>query len=174
MTPGHDSARARADLGVFIAQFTPEIGALIRSCIARMRARLPGAIEFVYDNHHALVIGYGPTERPSEALFSLLGAPDHVTLCFIQGAKLARAGGDPKRLLQGGGTQVRHIRLPSAAALGTRDVRALITRAVAQSPKTFDKALPVRTVVRPTSATPRPRRPALRPARRTRSTRTRG
>lgn len=164
---------ARAELDFLIAKFTPEIGARLRSCIARMRARLPGAIEFVYDNHYALVIGYGPTERPSEALFSLLGAPDHVTLCFIQGAKVARAGGDPKRLLRGGGNQVRHIRLPSAAALGTRDIRALITRAVAQSPKPFDKARPVRTVVRLTSATPRSRRPASRPAPRSRRARTR-
>lgn len=154
------SARSRADLDVFIARYTPEVGALVRSCIARMRARLPGAIEFIYDNYYALVIGYGPTERPSEALFSLVTYPRHVSMCFIQGAALARAGGDPKKLLQGAGNQVRHIRLPSAASLGTRDVRALMTRAIAQSPKTFDKTLPIQTIVKAVSAKQRPRRPS--------------
>jgi hypothetical protein len=160
-----DSARARADLDVFISRFVPEIGALARSCIARMRARLPGAIEFVYDNYNALVIGYGPTERPSEALFSLVVYPARVSLCFIQGAKLAKAGGDPDGLLQGGGNQVRHIRLPTAAVLGARGVRALITRSVAQSPKKFDKRVPLRTVVKAVSAKQRPRRPAATGAR---------
>src|SRR4051812_44242525 len=88
---------ARASLDTFIAKYTPELGAVIRSCLARMRARLPGAIEFVYDNTYALVIGYGPTERPSEALFSIAAYPRHVSLCFLWGATLQ----DPDGLLAG-------------------------------------------------------------------------
>jgi hypothetical protein len=156
----HETKRARADLDVFIARYTPEIGALIRSCIARLRARLPGAIELVYDNYNGLVIGYGPTERPSEALFSIVAYWGRVSLCFIQGVKLVKAGGDPDGLLQGDGKQVRFIRLTTAAVLGTRGVRGLITRSMAQSPKKVDKKLPIRTIVRAVSAKQRPRRPS--------------
>jgi hypothetical protein len=39
--------------------------------LAKMRARLPGAVELVYDNYNALAIGFGPTERTSEAVFSI-------------------------------------------------------------------------------------------------------
>ena len=28
-----------------------------------MRKRIPGGVEFVYDNYNGLVLGYGPTER---------------------------------------------------------------------------------------------------------------
>jgi hypothetical protein len=142
-------------LALFISKYTPEIGALIRSVLARMRARLPGAVEFVYDNYNALVIGYGPTERPSEAWFSIVAYPRKVSLCFIQGAKLA----DPDGLLEGGGNQVRHIRLESAATLGTRGVRALMARAIAKSPKKIDRKGPGFTIVRAVSAKQRPRRP---------------
>jgi hypothetical protein len=34
-----------------------------------------GAIELVYDNYNALVIGYGPTERASDALIFLAVYP---------------------------------------------------------------------------------------------------
>lgn len=178
MTTILHSARARADLDAFIARFTPAIAALIRSCLARMRARLPGATEFVYDNHYALVVGYGPTDRPSDALFSIAAYPDHVSVCFLQGAKLARAGGDPDGLLQGHGNQVRHIRLAGAAALGTRGVRALIARSIARSPAPFDRSRPLLTIVKAVSAHPRPRRPrpgaTSRSAPPTRPRRTRG
>ncbi len=35
-------------LAGFIAKYTPEIGALGHAALAKMRARLPGAIELVY------------------------------------------------------------------------------------------------------------------------------
>jgi hypothetical protein len=161
-TSRHDSARARADLDTFIARFTPEIAARVHSIVRRMRARLPGAVEFVYDNYYALVIGYGPTDRPSEALFSIVALPKKVSLCFLQGAKLAKGGGDPKGLLRGGGNQVRNVQLPTPAVLGSRDIRALMTRAIAASPKRFDSTVPIRTVIRGVVPHQRRRRPAQR------------
>jgi len=52
----------------------------------RMRKLVPGAVEMVYDNYNWLVIGFSPTERPSEAIFSLVLPPGRATLCFLQGA----------------------------------------------------------------------------------------
>jgi len=156
-----DSARARADLDAFIAKFTPEIGALVRSVISATRARLRGGFELVYDNYYALVVGYGPTARPSEAIFSIVARPKHVSLCFLQGVRLVKAGGDPKQLLAGGGHQVRNLRIGSAALLRRRDVRALITRAVAMSKVRFDQTKPITTVVRMQAARQWPRRPGV-------------
>jgi hypothetical protein len=68
-----------------------------------MRERLPTATEFVYDNYDFFEIGYGPGERPSEAIFSLAARAKGVAPCFLQGAKLP----DPGGLLKGSGTTVR-------------------------------------------------------------------
>jgi hypothetical protein len=46
------------------------------------RSGAPGAVELVYDNWNGLVIGFGPTERASDAVVSLLMARDHVSLRF--------------------------------------------------------------------------------------------
>jgi hypothetical protein len=58
--------QARAQLAGFIAKFTPEVAAQARAILAKMRTRLPGAVELVYDNYNALAIGFGPNERASE------------------------------------------------------------------------------------------------------------
>src|SRR2546429_9478175 len=110
----------------FIARYTPEIGAQARAALAKMRERLPGAVEMVYDNYNGLVIGFGPTDRPSEAVFSIVLFPRWVTLCFLQGAKVP----DPQKRLRGNGKQVRHIRLDTADDLETPGVRDLLTRAL--------------------------------------------
>src|SRR5262245_31588094 len=121
-----------------------------------MRERLPGAVELVYDNYNALVIGFGPTERPSQAIFSVVVFPRWVTLCFLQGAKVP----DPQRRLQGNGKQVRHIRLAAADDLDTPGVRDLITRALECASGPFDGTGDGRLIIKSISAKQRPRRPA--------------
>ena len=85
----------------FLAKYSPDIAALARAALAKMRARLPGAVEMVYDNYNALVIGFGPNERASDAIFSIVLYPRWVSLFFLQGAGLP----DPRRLLKGSGTR---------------------------------------------------------------------
>jgi hypothetical protein len=55
-------------LKAFIAEYEPAVGAMVRSALATMRKRLPGAVELVYDNYNALAIAFGPTERASDAI----------------------------------------------------------------------------------------------------------
>jgi hypothetical protein len=55
----------------FIARFDPAIAKLTRAARAKVRKRLPTAVELVYDNYNALAIGFGPTERTSEAILSV-------------------------------------------------------------------------------------------------------
>jgi len=153
------TVRARADLDVFISRFTPAIAALVRSVLARMRAHLPGATELVYDKNNALVVGFGPTERPSDAWFSVVAYPTRVRLFVLQGVELVEAGGDPHGLLEGGGGVVRSFRIDDAARLGERAVVALVRRAVAQSGKRWDRRAPARTIIRAVAARQRQRRP---------------
>src|SRR3954470_3171839 len=113
-------------LATFMGRFTPEVEALGKSILASMRSRFPSAVQMVYDNYNFLVIGFGPTERASEAIFSIAMSARGVSLCFLQaGPKIP----DPKKLLQGTGKQARHLRLEGAAVLADPDVKALMSAA---------------------------------------------
>src|SRR5437764_7606622 len=112
---------AAKQLAGFMAKYTPDIVAQARKVLAAMRKRLPGAVELVYDNYNGLVVGFGPTERPSEAVFSVVIYPRQVSLCFLYGASLP----DPDGLLRGEGRQVRNIILDSAERLDRPEVREM-------------------------------------------------
>src|SRR5574341_1261196 len=91
-------------LAGFVAKFNPEMARLIREARKKMRERLPRAVELLYDNYNFFVIGYGPSEKASEAIFSLAAQAKGVSLCFLQGSSLP----DPKGLLRGSGNVVRN------------------------------------------------------------------
>jgi hypothetical protein len=138
----------------FLARFEPEIEKLARSCLKKMRSRLPGAFELVYDNYNALAIGFGPSERASEAIFSVVLYPRWVSLFFLQGAKLA----DPHKVLKGSGNQVRHIVLKSAAELDLPEIRELFALARLDAKKDIDPKGAGTLIVKSVAAKQRPRR----------------
>ena len=140
----------------FIGKYTPEIGVLAQAVLAKMRARLPRAIELVYDNYNALVIGFGPTERASDLIFSIALYPRWVTLFFAQGVDLP----DPQKLLKGSGKVVRHIVLEDVNVLDKPAVRALMKHALTRAAKPLDGTSTGRIVIKSISAKQRPRRPA--------------
>jgi Domain of unknown function (DU1801) len=142
-------------LDEFLDKFTPEVAAVARQCLDKMRARLPGATQLVYDNYNALAIGFGPSERASEAIFSIVLYPKYVTFFFLQGSRLP----DPKKVLQGRGKIVRHIRLESAADLDQPAVRELMVAALQSAKRTIDPNARGGLVVRAVAAKQRPRRP---------------
>lgn len=150
---------AKRKLNSFLAKYSPEIQTFARRALATMRKLLPGAIELVYDNYNWLVIGFSPSERPSEAIFSLVLPPNAVTLCFLQGAGLP----DPSKLLHGSGKVVRNLRLYTAGledakVLDNPEVLSLINVALNRA----KVPMPVRgrrkIVIRAVSARQRPRR----------------
>jgi hypothetical protein len=140
----------------FLAKYTPEIVVFATAARKQMRKDVPGGVELVYDNYNALVFGYGPSERPSEAVLSLALMPQWVTLCFLKGAKLS----DPKKLLKGSGSTVRNIRLIAPYDLDNSDVQGFIRAAIAAAAPSFPGGGPPRTIVRSVSAKQRPRRPS--------------
>jgi len=152
--PSAKAASPEKQLDGFIAKFTPEMAALIREARKRMRARLPRAIELVYDNYNFFVIGYGPSERPSEAIFSLAAQAKGLALCFLQGASLP----DPKKLLRGSGNRVRNVRLETAAVLDRPEVRALIQVALERAKAPMNPKGRHVLLIRSVSAKQRPRR----------------
>jgi hypothetical protein len=118
---------AEAELADFVAKFAPEMQEQIRACRAKLQARFPNAIELVYDNYNFLVIGFGPSERASEAIFSLAAHRRGINLCFLQrGPELP----DPTRLLRGSGRVVRNVALGSAEDLDLPEVRSLVDAAL--------------------------------------------
>jgi hypothetical protein len=147
---------SQTQLDAFIDAYEPEIGALAREVLTKMRERLPGAVQMVYDNYNALVIGFGATERASEAVFSIVVYPRWVSLCFLHGAALP----DPENVLNGDGKQVRHIRLESAAVLDQSSVRGLMREALERAPEPLDESSPGRLVIKSISAKQRPRCPS--------------
>ena len=141
-------------LNIFIDKFSPDVAARTRVELGRMRALLPCAIEMVYDNYNALAIGFGPSERPSEAIFSLAVFPRWVTLCFLQGARIA----DPDKLLKGKGSQVRHIRLINPDVLLSAEVRTLMLAALDRARVPVSPYTKHRVIIKSISAKQRPRR----------------
>ena len=141
-------------LADFLAKYSPAIAARARAILAAMRQRLPGAIELVYDNYNFFVIGYSPTERASDAIFSIAAASNGVGLAFLQGASLP----DPGKLLQGSGKKNRFIRLPTLAPLKSREVRELIKAALAQAKTPLPRTGGGYLIIKSVSAKQRPRR----------------
>ena len=146
-----------AELNGFLAKYSPEIASRAKSALVKMRQLLPGAIELVYDNYNALAIGFASTERVSDVVFSIALYPRWISLFFLQtGAQL----NDPKRLLKGSGTRIRHIVLESADDLDKQDIRVLMAEALELAYVPFDAAQKNRIVIKSISAKQRPRRPA--------------
>src|SRR5277367_5703072 len=97
--------RAETQLTGFLAKFTPEIAAQAEAILARLRHQLPNALELAYDNYNALAIGFGPSDRASEAILSIAVYPKWISLFFLQAKGLP----DPTGILQGKGHVARHI-----------------------------------------------------------------
>jgi len=152
---------AKRQLDSFLAKYDPEVEAFARRALAKMRKLVKGAIEMVYDNYNWLVIGFSPTERPSEAIFSIVMPPGRVTLCFLQGAGLP----DPAKRLQGTGHVVRNIRLydaghPDANMLDDPEVLSLINVALNRAKVPMPAGARRKLIIKSISAKQRPRRPS--------------
>lgn len=142
-------------LARFMSPYAPEIGEQACEVLDRVRALAPGAVELVYDNYNALVVGFGPSERTADAILSVVLYPRWVTLGFGFGAALA----DPSGLLQGSGSRYRSIRLRAAVDLDDGRVCDLIRQALAAAPVPLARLGERYMVITSISRQQRPRRP---------------
>ena len=147
---------AERQLDGFIAKFDPKNQALIRAVRKALQKRFRTANELVYDNYNFFVIGYGPTERPSDCIVSIAAGASGVSLFFLYGASLP----DPQEILLGSGNQTRFIRLDKAEVLKRPEVEALIAAAIARAKAPFPSSGRGKLIIRSISAKQRPRRKA--------------
>jgi hypothetical protein len=77
-----------------------------------------------------------------------------VNLFFLRGAALH----DPRKILQGSGSVVRHLTLHNPAVLDERDVEDLVAQARAQARSTFPQRR--QTIIKTISPKRRARRPS--------------
>jgi hypothetical protein len=148
------SADPEEQLRTFIDKFEPKHQTIIRAARKALRKRFPTATELAYDNYNFFVIGFGPTERPSDCIVSIAAAANGVGLCFIRGASLP----DPAKVLQGSGKQTRFIRLPSAEVLQQSGIQTLLTVAADRGKTLLPASGRGRLIIRSVSAKQRPRR----------------
>ncbi|HTU83135.1 MAG TPA: hypothetical protein VMF61_13455 [Candidatus Acidoferrales bacterium] len=144
----------KRELERFIDRYSPEIAARARAVLAKIRQRLPGAVELVYDNTNALVVGFGASERASDAAFSVALYPKWINLYFLGGASLP----DPHRLLCGSGKVVRRIKLDDPGQLDDPRVIALMNASLARC-RPIDPTVNGRIAIRAAVRNRRSRRP---------------
>jgi hypothetical protein len=146
----------KKQLDGFIAKYSLSVAKTAKTALEKMRKRLPGAIELVYDNYNALAIGFSPTEKTSDAVFSIALWPNWVSLFFLQAEGLS----DPKNLLQGEGQTARHIVLDTPDILDRPAVRELMILALDRAKTPMPKEGGGKIVIKSVSAKQKPRRPA--------------
>ena len=144
----------QAQLDRFIDKFSPDVAKLGRAAIARMRKFLPAAQVLVYDNYNALAVGFGPTDRSTDIVFSIAFYPRWVSLFFAKGVGLA----DPHKRLQGSGNVVRHVVLTEISVLDDPQIRELMQQARARSGASLQTGKRGPIVIKSISARQRPRR----------------
>jgi hypothetical protein len=148
----------KQQLDTFLAKYDPKIAGCARRALVKMRKRLPGAIEIVYDNYNALAIGFGPNQKASLAIFSIVLFPRWVNLFFLQGAKLT----DPGRRLKGAGNVVRSVRLEDNT-LNDPEIQQLMEVALHRAKVGIDAGQRRQLIIKSISAKQRPRRPGSKP-----------
>jgi hypothetical protein len=164
---------AEPQLTRFLARFDPPVARLARAVLARLRKRMPSANQLVYDNFNALAIGFCPTERAYDSIFSVAVFARGVNLFFFNGPNLP----DPQGLLKGGGNMVRHIRIESVSQLDDSAVHSLMEQAIGDAEPPLAPRGRGRVIIKSISKKRRPRTvskvPAARVARRTQNERAR-
>ena len=154
-----EGREAEKQLATFLAKYDAEIADLAGQIREQMRKLYPTALELIYDNYNALAIGFGPTERASEAIFSIALFPRWVSLFFLQAKGLP----DPDKVLKGSGSVAKHVVLPTADALYLPAVQALMREATERAKVPFDPQGQHRLIVKSISAKQKPRRPTPKP-----------
>ena len=148
------AATPSAQLDAFLEKFSPATSALAKAVLKRMRARLPGAVELVYDKRNSLVVGFCPNERASDAINSMAVYTNWVNMYFFEGDTLP----DPEGVLQGSGTMVRFIRLTAASDLDRPAVKALMAEALKRADPPLDPKAKRRILIKQRRPAPGARR----------------
>ena len=114
-----------AALQKFLKPYDPEIRDLALQLRALVLEEMAPCYENIYDAYSAVAIGYGSSERLSDGILHIAVYSKHVNLGFNDGATLD----DPKGILQGSGSRIRHITIKTPDDLNSPNIRAYVRRA---------------------------------------------
>ena len=142
-----------AQFSAFLSRFPPEIVALAKRCLPKLRRAFPGSYQLVYDYSNSLVVAFGMSERGYEAIVTLAILPREVRLYFDKSLP------DPNGLLKGSGTKVRSVTVKAASDLDHGDIRALIKAAIKHSGVTFPRSRSTTVVIKSESKKRRAKKP---------------
>lgn len=117
------------ELRDFLAPYPPDVRRAMLEGRKKLHALVGPGVDLLYDATSAVCAGVCYTDRPRDCFVNLAAFADHVTLVFGWGKGLP----DPRGLLRGSGSQVRHLRLGSAADLDRPEVIALVEAAAARA-----------------------------------------
>ncbi|HEX7721637.1 MAG TPA: DUF1801 domain-containing protein [Pyrinomonadaceae bacterium] len=109
----------------FLKPYDPEIRSLAVKLRALVLEEMGPCYENIYDAYSAVAIGYGTSDRLRDGIFHIAVFSKHVNLGFNEGATLD----DPKGILQGNGSQIRHITIKGVEDIKRPELRAYIRRA---------------------------------------------
>lgn len=131
-----------AQFSTLLSRFSPEIVALVKRSLPKLRRAFPGTTQLVYDYSNSLVVAFGMSERGYEAIVALAIFPRWVRLYLDKDLP------DPKGLLEGSGSKVRSVTLKTASDLDHGDIKALIKAAIKHSGVTVPRTRATRMVIK--------------------------
>lgn len=118
---------------------------------------LPDANELIYDNYNALVVGFSLSDRAGNVICSIAIYAKYSNFGFFPGTDIP----DPKKLLKGGGSMYRYIRVTSIQDFPADDMKKMLADAWinANAKMKGEQTLKGATMVKAIS--PKKRRPAM-------------
>lgn len=114
-----------AALKKFLKPYDAEVRNLALQLRGLVLEEMAPCYENIYDAYSAVAIGYGTSERMKDGIFHIAVYSKAVNLGFNDGATLA----DPKGILLGSGSRIRHITIKTADDLKRPEIRSYIRRA---------------------------------------------
>ena len=109
----------------YLTPFDDKIKLLAQQLREYLREETQPAYEIVVDTYHSLNIGYGFTEKPWDCYCTIVVYNNHISINFPFGASL----NDPKQILIGTGSKIRHIRIFEIQDIKEPDVIKIISEA---------------------------------------------
>ena len=110
----------------FLSPYAPPLQQLALDIRSYLLTIEPRATETIYDAYNAVAVGYSFTGRLKECYCHVAVYPRHVNLGFNRGADLD----DPQKILQGNGSQVRHVTIHDKSDLAGPYLKGLVRSAI--------------------------------------------
>ena len=118
---------AQGTFDELLAGVEPDLAAIARRLRAIIRAVDVNTVETVRLGDNAATYGVGP-KKMTDGYVYIMPMRGYINLGFYQGAMLA----DPKRLLEGTGKSLRHVKIRSMTDANRSPVRTLVSAALAR------------------------------------------